>query len=81
VPLGVLQRNENKVEEMCEIMDKIHDYIPAKHVVESFPLFEDDIEVDEELFHEILLGSDNLLLPDPEVALLLVRTTAQEGSV
>ena len=30
-------------------MDKIHDYVQAKHVVKSFPSFEDgdDVEVDE----------------------------------
>ena len=39
-------------------MIKIHEYVPAKHITESFPLFEDedDIEIDEEFFHQILLG-------------------------
>ena len=64
MPLGILQRNENKVEEMCDIMDKIHDYVPSKHVVETFPLFEDDddVEIDEEMFHQILLGGDQLTI-------------------
>jgi len=62
VPLGVLLRNENKIDEMCDIMDKMHEYVPCKHVVERFLLFDDDddIEVDEENFHQILFGGDQL---------------------
>ena len=36
MPLGVLQRNENKLDQMCEIMDKLHEYVPAQQVVETF---------------------------------------------
>lgn len=62
VPLGVLQRNENKVDEMCEIMDEIHKYVPSRHVTALFPLFheEDDVEYDDEVFHKILLGGDQV---------------------
>lgn len=47
---------------MCDIMDKIHEYVPSKHVTESFSLFEGeaDVEIDEEFFHQILLGGDQL---------------------
>ena len=49
---------------MCEIMDKIHNYVPAKYVTEKFSLFEgeEDLEVDDELFHQILLGGDQLTI-------------------
>jgi len=62
VPLGVLQRNENKLDQMCEIMDKLHDYVPAQQVVEYFDVFEDNdpIEMDEQIYHQILLGGDQL---------------------
>lgn len=62
MPLGVLQRNENKMEDMCDIMDKLHEYVPSKPVTESFTLFpgEPDVEIDNELFHQILLGGDQL---------------------
>ena len=47
---------------MCEIMDKVHDYVPAKHVMETYDLFDDDehIQIDEEIFHQILFGGDQL---------------------
>ena len=49
VPLGVLQCNDNKLDEMCEIMDKLHEYVPAKQVTESLDAFGDDdpIEMDD----------------------------------
>lgn len=47
---------------MCEIMDKLHDYVPAKQVVETFDIFEDGnpVEMEECVFHQILLGGDQL---------------------
>ena len=62
MPLGVLQRNENKMEDMCDIMDKLHEYVPSKPIRESFPLFADEpgVEIDDEIFHQILLGGDQL---------------------
>jgi len=62
VPLGVLQRNENKLDEMCDIMGKLHDYVPARDVKQWYDLFQDGhaIEIDEEMFHQILFGGDQL---------------------
>ena len=50
------------MEDMCDIMDKLHEYVPSKPVTESFPLFADepDVEIDDEMFHQILLGGDQL---------------------
>ena len=47
---------------MCEVMDKLHEYVPAKSVKELYDLFNDGngIEIDEEVFHQILLGGDQL---------------------
>jgi len=55
-----MQRNENKLDEMCQIMDKLHEYVPAKGVVEVYDLFDDGncIERDEEVVHQILFGRD-----------------------
>uniref|UniRef100_A0A1X7VIZ7 Uncharacterized protein n=1 Tax=Amphimedon queenslandica TaxID=400682 RepID=A0A1X7VIZ7_AMPQE len=30
VPLGVLLKNENKVDKMCQIMDSVHKYVPTQ---------------------------------------------------
>ena len=48
----MLQRNENRIEEMREIMDKIHKYVLSRHVTELFSLFHDesDFEYDDEVF-------------------------------
>ena len=58
----MLQRNENKLDKMCEIMDKLHEYVPVRQVTESFDAFgdSDPIEMDECLYHQILLGGDQL---------------------
>jgi len=62
VPLGVLQRNENKLDQMCDIMEKLHNYVPSKDVQQWYDLFQDGhlIEIDEEIFYQILLGGDQL---------------------
>lgn len=33
MPLGVIEENENKIDEMCKAMDKLHEYVPTKLVV------------------------------------------------
>lgn len=47
---------------MCEIMDKLHEYVPATDVKEFYDLFDDGdiIEVEEEVFYQILFGGDQL---------------------
>lgn len=39
VPLGILLHNENKLDEMCKIMDEHHKYVPTnpKEVTDSLP--------------------------------------------
>ena len=43
-------------------MDKQHEYVPAQQVIESFDVFGDGgtIEMNEYIYHQILLGSDQL---------------------
>lgn len=72
MPLGVFKRNENKLDQMCEIMDKLHEYVPAVDVKEFYDLFDDGciIEVEEEMFHQILFGGDQLTVAiEPEKVL------------
>jgi len=47
---------------MCEIMEKLHEYVPATYVKEYYDLFDDGclMEVEEEMFHQILFGGDQL---------------------
>jgi len=58
----VFQRNENRLDEMAEIMEKLHEYVPAVNVKEHYDLFDDGylFDVDEEVFHQILFGGDQL---------------------
>ena len=47
---------------MCEIMEKLHEYVPATNVKEYYDLFDDGylMEVEEETFHQILFGGNQL---------------------
>lgn len=61
VPLGIVQHNENKIDEMTKIMDIIHSYVPSVAQVNHRILPNGDI-LDEErhFFHKTLLGGDQL---------------------
>ena len=45
---------------MCDVMGKLHEYVPAKNVKKLYDLFNDGncVEIDEEVFHQILFGGD-----------------------
>ena len=61
MPLGVLLYNENKVDEMCKILDELHKYVPAnavKHQI-TLPDGQDLIHNDFKM-HPILMGGDQL---------------------
>lgn len=30
MPLGVIEENEKKIDEVCKAMDKLHEYVPTK---------------------------------------------------
>eukprot|EP00731_Ephydatia_muelleri_P026207 Em0018g307a len=61
VPLGVLLKNENKLDEMVEIMDELQKYIPSKTTVQVFDDGNGDVER-MEIHHlsPIVLGGDQL---------------------
>jgi len=48
---------------MCEIMDEIHKYVPAKPTVDFFPLFSDEppIPYDDESFHQVIFSANAML--------------------
>ncbi|XP_065912891.1 uncharacterized protein [Dysidea avara] len=62
VPLGIIDQNENRVDEMAEILDQLHKYVPAK----SYEVTTHLIDEGEELvhrgynFHQIACTGDQL---------------------
>ena len=62
VPLGVLLYNENKGNEMIQIVSHLHQYVPAvEHTVDVFiPSKTESIAQQHIQFHRILLGGDQL---------------------
>ena len=62
VPLGVLPKNENKIEDMVCIMDHLHQYVPTlkkEHHVQVSTASEEEV-IHEHKFHRVLLGGDQL---------------------
>lgn len=62
VPLGVLLKNENKGDEMVEIMSHLHQYVPSFEYTRKvfLPSSNETTEVPEAVFHTILFGGDQL---------------------
>jgi len=61
VPLGILHNNENKIDEMSQIMDHIQQYVSSKSVYNSRILSNGDIfDQNNQFFHHILFGGNQL---------------------
>lgn len=65
VPLGVQLRNENKLDEMVEIIDVLHKYVPFNRSSEAFETIghscsQEVINIDLWHFKHIMLGGDQL---------------------
>ena len=62
IPLGVILKNENKNDDMAEIMTEMHKYVPTKlYEEEYFDEDEDDvIRLSRASIHPILIGGDQL---------------------
>ena len=75
MPLGVILRNENKVDEMSRIMDELHKYVPAKevHCQNTLPNGEIDDETTEKLY-QVLFGGDQLTVARARSAIGMRRT-------
>ena len=63
IPLGVMQHNENKIDEMCSAMDELHVYVPTKKVVmEKSPISGQVVNKEDYKFCRTLIGGDQLTI-------------------
>ena len=54
VPIGVIKKSENKLNEMCSILKELHNYVPAERVTLNLALSTGDAKLlDSENFHRI----------------------------
>ena len=61
VSLGIHLRNENKTDEMAEIMEHLQQYVPSKRTTESFVMpGSEEISLQIDHFGHILFGGDQL---------------------
>ena len=62
IPLGVLLKDENKLDEMVDIMSHLHQYIPAQEFTEdvALPNTGGTVPVQKAVMHSILFGGDQL---------------------
>ena len=62
VPLGVLLKNENKADDMVEIMSHLHQYVPAtEHTKTVFvPSTGEMVQVKHAVFNKIFVEGDQL---------------------
>ena len=59
--MGIIDKNENRVDEMCHIMDKLHTLVPSKTTMSNFTLLDGESETFlGETIHQLLLGGDQL---------------------
>ena len=57
--MRVILKNENQLEDMCSIMDSLHDYVPTITTQCTNPITDSEtFPVD--TFHKILFGGDQL---------------------
>lgn len=57
VPLGVIQRNETRLDEMAAILEELHDYVTSKPIKRTF--VDDSGTVFQQtdcVYHKILFG-------------------------
>ena len=67
MPLGVILKNENVLNEMVEILDELHKYVPTKQTTQEFEVVHGKDKVEHlslkvDHFHHILLGGDQLTI-------------------
>ena len=62
VPLGVLKKNEMKYDDMIEVMEHVHQYVPTNTdtVNVDLPGSGGKLELTKNSFHKILFGGDQL---------------------
>ena len=61
MPLGVIEENENKIDEMCKSMDKLHEYVPTELVVVERTLESGEVKrMENYAMCKTLIGGDQL---------------------
>ena len=60
VPLGIMLLNENKLSEMCKIMESLQRYVPAIPDIRTFDVCEKHVRVEDSKFCDVLFGGDQL---------------------
>lgn len=59
--LGIHLKNENKTDEMAEIMEHLQQYVPSMRTTESFMMAgSEEITLQVDQFQHILFGGDQL---------------------
>ncbi len=59
--MGVVLKNENKIDEMAEVMTHLHQYVPTTTTSEERTISTGEITMEEKArVHPILLGGDQL---------------------
>ena len=67
VCVGVILKNENVLNEMVEILDELHKYVPTKQTTQEFEVVHEEDKVEHlslkvDHFHRILLRGDQLTI-------------------
>jgi len=61
VPLGVILKNENKTEEMVDIMSHLHKYVPTLSSTHECTITTGEkVQEERAVIHPILVGGDQL---------------------
>ena len=60
VPLGILAKNENKGDDMVDIMEHLHQYVPVVNFSEDVSIEDKRITVPRAVMYPILFGGDQL---------------------
>ena len=62
VPLGILLKSESNYEDMVDIMESLHEYVPTHSTLSKVAVAGENEEVDvmNDKFHQILFGGDQL---------------------
>uniref|UniRef100_A0A1X7VNR2 DUF6589 domain-containing protein n=1 Tax=Amphimedon queenslandica TaxID=400682 RepID=A0A1X7VNR2_AMPQE len=62
IPLGVLDKNENKNEDMKSVLIHLHQYVPVQSTTEkvSDPVTDEELDIFIDRFHYLLFGGDQL---------------------
>lgn len=77
IPLGILPKNENKYDDMLDILDHVQQYVPSKQVPTKVVHTDGEIEtINDMQFHTSIIGGDQLTAARIRGARLIRSDTA-----